>query len=314
MWWINNPGRLKSEIAALEALRDETAWLLSFTPSVLKGLQFAIEFEIEVNGEHFTFNLAYPALFPDTPPTVTPSDGRQLSGHQYGAGGEMCLEYRSDNWDPSITGAMMVESTFRLMAGERQTVNDRTMVPSAHHSTLGQRLRGTSGRFFLTGGLHDYASALAAGQCRACRIAEVFGPKRTWTAFVYSAGPEDNPEWRESTIPCSISAGETALLLRVESLKELSINTQAALDALTEPACRAEGLPVKESATSKFTILADHESALIYFSFLKDGAWNLYPYVTIDLTTDTGGRLPAQYVALREKKVGLIGCGSLAHL
>jgi sulfur-carrier protein adenylyltransferase/sulfurtransferase len=311
MWWVKNPVRLKSEVAELEALRDHEAWLLSFTPSLLKGLTFAVEFDIEVGGEPFPFTLEYPAFFPDTPPKVTPRDGRRLSGHQYGAGGEMCLEYRSDNWDLSVTGAMMVESTYRLLAGERPTEDDRAVVPSAHQSTLGQRLRGTSGRFFLTAGLRDYAAALTAGEHGACRIAEIFGPKRTWTAHVCNAGPADKSEWQESTIPSRVDAGETALLLRVESLRDLSISTQAALDALIETARGSEGLPVNDSATSRFTLLADHESASLYFSVLKDGAWNLYPYLTIDLTNDIGGRLPEQYAALRGKKVGLVGCGSL---
>lgn len=311
MWWIKNPVRLKSEVAGLEALRDREAWLLSFTSSLLKGLRFVVDFDIEVNGEPFQFALEYPVFFPDTPPKVTPRDGRRLSNHQYGAGGEMCLEYRSDNWDPSITGAMMVESTYRLLAGERPTVNERAVVPSAHQSTLGQRLRGTSFRFFLTGGFRDYSAALTAGEHRICRIAEISRPKRTWTAYVCSAGPADKPEWQDCTIPSRVDADKTALLLRVESLKGLNISTQAALDTLTEAVCGSEGLPVDDNATFRWTVLADHKSASLYFSFFKDSEWILYPYLTLDLTDDTGGRLPEQYAALRGKKIGLVGCGSL---
>jgi molybdopterin/thiamine biosynthesis adenylyltransferase len=310
MWWIKNPVRLKSEITGLEALRDHEAWLLSFTPS-LKGLTLTIDFDIEVGGEPFPFTLEYPAFFPDTPPTVTPRDGRRLSSHQYGAGGEMCVEYRSDNWDPSVTGAMMVESTYRLLTGERGTGDDRAVVPSAHQSTLGQRLRGTSGRFFLTRGLRDYAAGLMAGELRACRIAEIFGPKRTWTAHVRSAGPADRPEWQESRIPLGAGIGEPGLLLRVESLTDVGVSTQAALDEIIEAGRRPEALPVDNSATSRFTLLVDHESASLYFSFLKDGAWNLYAYSTIDLINDIAGRLPEQYAVMRGKKVGLVGCGSL---
>ncbi len=42
-----------------------------------------------------------------------------------------------------------------------------------------------------------------------------------------------------------------------------------------------------------------------------NGEWRLCPYLTLDLTDDNGGRLPEQYVALRGKKIGLVGCGSL---
>ena len=311
MWWINNPVRLKSEVAGLEALRDREAWLLSFTPSLVKGLRFVIDFDIEVNGEPFQFVLEYPAFFPETPPKVSPRDKRRLSDHQYGVGGEMCLEYRSDNWDLSITGAMMVESTYRLLTGERPTADERAVVASAHQSTLGQRLRGTSFRFFLTGGFRDYATALTAGEHRICRIAEISGPKRTWTAYVYSVGPVDKPEWQDCTVPSRDDAGKTALLLRVESLKELSIDTQPALDALTEAARSAEGLPVDDNETSRLTVLADHESASLYLSFFKDGEWILCSYWTLDLTDDNGGRMPEENATLRERKIGLVGCGSL---
>jgi molybdopterin/thiamine biosynthesis adenylyltransferase len=223
----------------------------------------------------------------------------------------MCLEYRSDNWDPSITGAMMVESTYLLLAGERPTANQRGVVPSAHQSTLGQSLRGTSFRFFLTGGFRDYAAALTAGDHRTCRIKEISGPKRTWTAYVCSAGPTDKPEWQDYTIPSRVDGGHTALLLRVDSLKDLSISTQATLDSLTEAVRGSAGRPGDDNATSRFTVLADHESASLYFSFFKDGEWILCPHLTLDLTDDNGGRLPEQYASLRGKKIGLVGCGSL---
>lgn len=311
MWCIKNPVRLKYEVAELEALRDRERWLLSFTPSLLKGLKFVVDFDIAVNGEPFQFALEYPAFFPDTPPTVTPRDGRRLSEHQYGAGGEMCLEYRSDNWDPSITGAMLVESTYRLLAGERPTVNERAVVPSAHQSTLGQRLRGASFRFFLTSEFHNYAARLTAGEYRTCRIADIFGPKQTWTAYVSSVGSSEAFDWQEYAIPSRVDQGETALLLRVESLNELTISTQASLDALIVAICGDEAFPSDGTVTIRRTVVADHESASLYLSFFKDGEWSFYCYLTVNLTDDTGGRLPEQYTALSTKKVGLIGCGSL---
>jgi ubiquitin-protein ligase len=103
MWWAKDPDRLKLEVAAVEALREQEAWLTTATPRVIKGLKFAFEFDVAVNGETYPFGLLYPAFFPETPPQVIPRDGRRVSGHQYGEGGELCLEYRSDNWDPSVT-------------------------------------------------------------------------------------------------------------------------------------------------------------------------------------------------------------------
>jgi molybdopterin/thiamine biosynthesis adenylyltransferase len=89
------------------------------------------------------------------------------------------------------------------------------------------------------------------------------------------------------------------------------VNSQRALDALTEAVRDKEYLAEYNKATSRFTVLADHNSASLYYSFLKDGAWSLLPYLTIDLTTEAGRRLPEQYATLRDKKVGIVGCGSL---
>src|SRR5437879_5857720 len=117
MWWVKDPDRLKQEVAAVDALREQEAWLTAAEPRMLKGLKVAFNCDVTVNGEAFPFQLVYPAFFPETPPQVIPRDGRRVSGHQYGEGGELCLEYRPDNWDPSVTGAMMMVSTHRLLAG-----------------------------------------------------------------------------------------------------------------------------------------------------------------------------------------------------
>ena len=98
---VKDPDRLKREVAAVDELRENGAWLSAAAPRLLSKLRFAFEFDVTVNGETFQFALAYPALFPATPPLVIPRDGRRLSSHQYGDGGELCLEYRPDNWEPN---------------------------------------------------------------------------------------------------------------------------------------------------------------------------------------------------------------------
>ena len=62
--------------------------------TLLEGLIFAVEFDIDVNGKRSVCPQISEPL-PDIPPSVFPRDGRRHSGHQYGTGGEMCLEYRS---------------------------------------------------------------------------------------------------------------------------------------------------------------------------------------------------------------------------
>ncbi len=82
MWFIHNPERLKAEMTSIESLRESAPWLTVATPRMMKGLQFAIDFDIVVNGEALPFTLTYPAFFPETPPSVLPRDGRHYSSHQ----------------------------------------------------------------------------------------------------------------------------------------------------------------------------------------------------------------------------------------
>src|SRR6266566_3384248 len=122
MWWIKNPDRLKREVVAIDTLRERETWLLAATARLIRdGLQLWFDFDVVVNEETFPLTLKYPTYFPETPPIVMPRDGRRLSEHQYGDGGELCLEYRPDNWDPTVTGAMMIESNYRLLSRERPT-------------------------------------------------------------------------------------------------------------------------------------------------------------------------------------------------
>jgi hypothetical protein len=311
MWWIKSPQRLKSEVAAIEALQQRVPWLSPIIPRMLKGLKFAVDFDIVVNGEGFPFTLEYPAFFPETPPTVRPRDHRRLSSHQYGAGGEMCLEFRSDNWDPSVTGAMMIESTHRLISGEHPSPQEeRAAVPTAHQTSLGQRLRGMSCRFFLTRGLRDFVATLKPNECRPCSIIETLGPRKTWTAHVATVGSTEQPEWQETAIPPRGGKGEAAILLRVSSLAELQIPDHVSLQNLIDGAVGSATLPVDDKALSRFTIVADSDAARLYFSFFHEGMWKLIAYTVIDLI-DGRSRLPDSYAVLPGKKVGLLGCGSL---
>jgi sulfur-carrier protein adenylyltransferase/sulfurtransferase len=150
MWWIKDPDRLKGEVSAVDALRENEPRLSAATPRLTEKLELAFDFDLLVNGETLPFTLRYPAFFPETPPLVIPRDGRQLSNHQYGNGGELCLEYRPDNWEPHITGARLIESAYRLLSTEMSPGEERAIVASEHSVSLGQQLRGWVFRFLLT--------------------------------------------------------------------------------------------------------------------------------------------------------------------
>jgi molybdopterin/thiamine biosynthesis adenylyltransferase len=310
MWWAKDPDRLKRETAAVDELREHEAWLSAAVPRLLKGLKFAFDFDIVVNGEPFLFTLEYPAFFPTTPPLVVPRDGRRLSDHQYGDGGELCLEFRSDNWDPSVTGAMMMASTYRLIAGERPRVEERAVIPSAHQASLGQQLRGRSCRFILTRALMAYAASLPVGSSRVGQIVEIVAPKKIWTAYAIAIGTTEAPEWRENTIPDRGWKTEPLTLLRISDLKEVpAIPDHEALDRLVAGARGTDGS--NDNKSSGFIVFADAASARMLYVFSKDGEHIVVPYKTVDMNEAAGERLPEDYGVLASKKVGIVGCGSL---
>ncbi|MFG1425986.1 ThiF family adenylyltransferase [Roseixanthobacter glucoisosaccharinicivorans] len=311
MWFIHNPERLKTEVTGIETLRASAPWLAGATPRMMKGLKFAVDFDIVVNGEALPFTLIYPAFFPETPPSVLPRDGRHYSSHQWGHGGEFCLEYRTDNWDPAVTGAMMIESVFRLLSGEQPALNRRAVVPSAHQASLGQQLRSTSCRAFLTRGLRDCIAALESGYSYPCNIVETLGPRRTWTAYVASIGPVSTPVWREDSIPPGDSQGSPGLLVRLPSLDGVVVSEQEHLDCIVTATAIQGQAPADDNATSRFTVLADATGAQFFFSFFHDGTWKVLRYRAIDVSDETGTRLPDSYAAIAGKKVGIVGCGSL---
>jgi sulfur-carrier protein adenylyltransferase/sulfurtransferase len=306
MWWLRDPARLKAEIKEIEDLKGRVSWLPFVRERVLPGLKIAVDFDLCVNGEALPFTLEYPAFFPETPPLVTPRDKRHYSKHQY-ANGELCLEYRADNWDPSITGAMMIESAHRLLAGEQPAPDLRAIVPDAHHTSLGQQLRSNFLKFIVTRGFRDYVAGMAVGGAAACHLAETPIGRRSVTCYVACVGPVVAPLWREDTIPAGSGKLDDGQIIRVNAVGDIVVSDHNALLELI-------GLyanHANQKKTSFFTVFVDAQNAKAFFSYFHDETWKILEYATIDLTNEPDGRLPENYEVLSAKKVGIVGGGSL---
>lgn len=311
MWFLHQRERLQSEVVGVESLLSNAPWLASATPRVMDGLKFAFDFDLLVNGETLRFTLAYPSLFPETPPSVLPRDGRRHSNHQWGSGGELCLEYRTDNWDPAVTGAMMIESAYGLLSGEQPSRDHRAVVPSAHQASLGQKLRSTIFRAFVTSGLRDQISTLQPGSAIECEVVDTRRPGGTWTAYVATTGAISAPTWREESIPLGKRKGGPGLIVRLSALDDVLVSKQEDLEVVLSSAGIPTTVPPGENVHSRFIVLADATTVRFYCSFLHEDEWKVVRYDTVDISHETRIRLPDCYSTLAGKAVGIVGCGSL---
>jgi len=313
MWWIKDPDRLKREVSAVDALRENEPWLSAATPRLTEKLELAFDFDLLVNEETLAFTLRYPAFFPETPPLVIPRDGGQLSNHQYGNGGELCLEYRPDNWELQITGARLIESAYRLLSTEMSPGEERAIVASEHSVSLGQQLRGWAFRFLLTREIMKYIADLPIDACSGAIITDMLVPPKNFTAYIKTLGSSDDPDWQEITIPDRGDTGVQGVLIRIASLADFPLSPeQATLDQLIASAREVDAAPTNtDTDRYRFTVVADAHSATMFYSYFKEGRWGVFPYRSVHLTDDAEQRLPETYHVLANKKVGIVGCGAL---
>ena len=141
--------RLIRECEELASLAAASAWLeeTQFGKNADGLLNWS--FVLLAGERRIPLRLVFPALFPDLPPFVLPANSSvRLSQHQYGEGGELCLQYRPDNWHHDCKSVDVVRSAKALLEA---TPKDDTLsdVESAHPADLSSLLSGCSRRFML---------------------------------------------------------------------------------------------------------------------------------------------------------------------
>ena len=304
IWWLENPTRARSERHGVADLAERVAWLKGVRWYLSNGAALAVDFEIEHDGDSVPLTMTYAGFHPNSPPIVLPRDGSRLSSHQYGEGGNLCLEYRADNWETSITGSMMIESTHRLIAGERDV--DGPELPSAHAVSLGQSARGSYVRFLLTRQMEERLNAIAPGQSLEIGIAEKYYADTLTVTIAKIDGVTDGRAWpagiRETTkhghaiqlpegtaMPAATHSGIADLLgaLGLQALREAALATSGEMDL------------VLASATG-----------IAHFYAYDAGQKRVFGRSRL-LNVATGSRLPDDYAVLAGKSVGIVGCGSL---
>ena len=149
VWWLSDPDRLALERASINALDED--WFEHADWSLDGKARLRLVFDIVIPRDRFRLAMVYHNTFPASPPSVRPlNEDVRLSDHQYGSGGDLCLEIRSDNWSPDITGAEMVRSAHLLLSLETPGQDGkRVTAPSDHDVPYELALRASGSRFYL---------------------------------------------------------------------------------------------------------------------------------------------------------------------
>ena len=183
-------GRLIRECDDLSDLAASSDWIEEATFSKNSNGLLCWSFKLVTEDRRVPLHLVFPALFPDLPPFVLPTDNTiRLSQHQYGEGGELCLQYRPDNWHPDCRSTDVVRSAKSLLDATPKTefLSD---VESEHPSDLPTVLAGYPRRFMLPPETAHLLRIRLAGHATELRltIERRFGAAETQVARVASIG------------------------------------------------------------------------------------------------------------------------------
>lgn len=308
MWFLKDLARVDKERSAIATLIQEVDWLTRADWDLF-GARLCLIADIEAHGRRYPARMIYPASYPASPPTVIPREANQhWSEHQYGHGGELCLEWGPDNWREDVTGADALRSAHRLLYIENPTGEEKSRIvaPSRHALTLGQELKSAGLRFIANETLVTHTQSLPENTTGIAKLAVFF--RQDITAFTLSLKPSTGEEWENPTLPQELERTAT----RVEAPFLKTTVKADELDALDPDtfinALEAQGLdvtPFRESPPP-FALVIDVSGGVHLFGYRS---WIRFHRLDIQ---DRGAesRLSPEFMNLRAKKVGIVGLGS----
>ena len=307
IWWAEQPGRARDEQVAIGELAELHTWLTIVKTRLNEQFSLVFDFNLEIDDKVIPLSLRYPELFPDAAPSVFSRDGQRLSGHQYGPQGELCLEYRPDNWTTDITGAMMIESAHRLLSTEQETGRP---APSDHQISRSQRYRHSTLRFFYSAETLAGLSKIELGNFAEAEIHEQV-TAQTFVAELYSIGPAVAPIWESSAKRGGETRPIASVAIRIPEKLNRPCKDLAELRALLWS--NGFGNFVTELVNDtemKLVVLFDGERPHVGIVFSGDDERKLIKYEAI-FTEPDHQRLDSEYHNLKSAKVAIVGCGSV---
>lgn len=316
-WFLIDGSRLTSERVAISALNERVSWLKGLTWTLSEG-RLSVQVEIEVGEVDFPVVLEYPALFPASPPSVTPRDKNEIwSSHQYLASGELCLEWGSDNWEPHVTGADLLESAHKLLSTEKPGGETRRRdVASRHEISPGQDLRSRGyGRVAVSDECRRFLSELPEQAVGTFEFLFV-GGDGSLTVHIQSIDPDDGEPWNAPALPKTVlRAGGRVLKGRfvrtpLAGPKFFGSSVEDLRSSLSECGCTEALAPVAGDQEAVILLLQGSPlDVRAVWLPTKEGD-DLFWLRSFQLTRQDCSRTGGNESVISSKRVGIVGLGS----
>ena len=312
MWFLNNPARCYRERKVIAVLTTEVDWL-QVAEWKLDGEKLCLVVDIEAHGHLYPVQMVYPANYPASPPTVRPREANQYwSSHQYGDGGELCLEWGPDNWRDEITGADVLRSAHKLFTIENPKDEGALPIvaPSRHSLTLGQELRFTFLRLIVDDALMKYTQSLPTNTWGEAQCWVMCG-RASATAFIQKLTPSNTENWCNPILPAELEKTTTQIkcsffkiTLEADDLKSPCV--EQLINIL-----ETQGYDVSQLRKSLegLILLVDTNGYPHLFLVSNQNEWTSFSQLSIHNESENSRLLP-EFSNLATQKVGIVGLGS----
>ena len=312
MWFRNNLARLHKEREAIASLTTEVDWLPFIDWRIHNEETLYLVVNIQAHGPCYPVAMLYPTNYPANPPTVIPREPNQhWSTHQYGYGGELCLEWGPDNWHEKLTGADFLRSAHKLLLTENPMEEGMSQIvaPSRHFLTLGQQLQSTPWRFVVNEDFISYTQSLPKNAYGMAQF-WIMCHRNTVTAFARRLVLVNGNIWNNTILPKELENTTSQIECRFfKTNLEVNALNFSSLNSLIY-ALKAQNPDVSESMSLPTSlVLFGTGGKLHLFSVSDPKKWVRFTNVDISKKKDNS-RLPTEFIKLKTKKVGIVGVGS----
>ena len=322
-WAIDDPARFLRERAEIERIESEEGWLTSAW-AIGDGGSIVVDIDMSVHGRIYEGRMTYPDVFPNSPPFIRPRDGSELwSGHQYGAGGSLCLQWRADNWQPEVTGADMIRSAHELLSIEKDPEHP-VLAPSAHSQTAGQAMRLAKRRLVATQGLLQPWCDQPMLSVTVFQVVKIysFGASLTTVLFVpefsdafgLKQDVADLPKGIADSIRLFRITGPGRLVRSEVFDRPVGISSvEDLVKALSDAGVSPEGVLLQEAGKyiSMTVALLGTEASSLRVLSIDGGEEVKLTEVEVIHPASLEARLPADSATLASLRIGIAGLGSI---